>query len=448
MLRHLLRKELKELLMEKSILIGAIIIPLIIFPIMGALTGFGVGAAMEKTMGRIPVGLADLDGTNLTMSVLPKLMEEEGIEVVRVNCMGLNDCINAAMREDLKFMIVIPREFTRNFTAGLQSRVETIYSIRSLTLSDLMLSGELSDSMIEVFRSLAEKLHGKEINPKFFEKPVIEDSLIIYFGRVVRAPIEAMGSMFLTVLFGLPMVAVIVASYASTISATSIALEKESKTLEVLLAIPARRLMILLSKLLGTFLIVILSTISFLAGFGIYGLMLAGSMGMTSSLGGLGETSPVQFSLPAIQPSPIFLPILVASIFIAMVMMTCIGLLVGILGGDVRGAQQLVGAITFPLLMPPFLILLFTSIESLPLGIRLALLADPFTHLFLAIRSGVAGDLASALMSIGVMLSFTILLLVLSSWFFMGERLITVRVSLRRRGSSKTRSPLDEAVSY
>ncbi len=438
MLRHLLRKEVKELLMEKSILIGAIIIPLIIFPIMGALTGLGVGAAMEKTMGRIPVGCADLDGTNLTMNVLPKLMEKEGIEAVRVNCLDLSGCIKAAAISDLKFMIIIPKGFTRNFTAGLQSRIETVYSIRSLTLSDLMLSGKLSDLMIEVFRSLAEKLHGKEVNLKFFEKPVIEDSLILYFGRMVRAPIEAIGSMFLTVLFGLPMVAVIVASYASTISATSIALEKESKTLEVLLTIPTRRLTILLSKLLGTFFIVILSTVSFLVGFGIYSLMLAGSMGMSSSLGGLGETSSVQFSLSAIQPSSIFLPILVASIFIAMVMMTCIGLLVGILGGDVRSAQQLVGAITFPLLMPPFFILLFTSIESLPLGIHLALLADPFTHLFLAIRSGFTGDLASALMSIGVMLGFTILLLALSSWFFMGERLITMRISLRRRGSSET----------
>jgi len=438
MLRHLLRKEVKELLMEKSILIGAIIIPLIIFPIMGALTGLGVGAAMEKTMGRIPVGCADLDGTNLTMNVLPKLMEKEGIEAVRVNCLDLSGCIKAAAISDLKFMIIIPKGFTRNFTAGLQSRIETVYSIRSLTLSDLMLSGKLSDLMIEVFRSLAEKLHGKEVNLKFFEKPVIEDSLILYFGRMVRAPIEAIGSMFLTVLFGLPMVAVIVASYASTISATSIALEKESKTLEVLLTIPTRRLTILLSKLLGTFFIVILSTVSFLVGFGIYSLMLAGSMGMSSSLGGFGETSSVQFSLSAIQPSPIFLPILVASIFIAMVMMTCIGLLVGILGGDVRSAQQLVGAITFPLLMPPFFILLFTSIESLPLGIHLALLADPFTHLFLAIRSGFTGDLASALMSIGVMLGFTILLLALSSWFFMGERLITMRISLRRRGSSET----------
>lgn len=437
MLRHLLRKEVKELLMEKSILIGAIIIPLIIFPIMGALTGLGVGAAMEKTMGRVLVGYADLDRTNLTVSVLPKLMGEEGIEAIKIDCLDSSGCVNEAMMRDLKFMIIIPKGFTQNFTAGLRSRIETVYSIRSLTLSDLMLSGKLSDSMIEIFRSLAEKLHEKEVNPKFFEEPIIEDSLIIYFGRMVRAPLESIGSMFLTVLFGLPMVAVIVASYASTISATSIALEKESKTLEVLLTIPTRRLTILLSKLLGTFFIVVLSAVSFMVGFGIYSLMLAGSIGMTSSLIGFRETPSVQFSLSAIQPSQTFLPILVASIFIAMVMMTCIGLLVGILGGDVRSAQQLVGAITFPLLMPPFFILLFTSIEGLPLGIRLALLADPFTHLFLAIRSGFTGDLAAALMSIGVMLGFTILLLVLSSWFFMGERLITMRISLRKGRSSE-----------
>jgi ABC-2 type transport system permease protein len=116
-----------------------------------------------------------------------------------------------------------------------------------------------------------------------------------------------------------------------------------------------------------------------------------------------------------------------------MVMMTCIGLLVGVLGSDVRSAQQLVGAITFPLLMPPFFILVFAPLESLPIGVRIGLLLDPFTHLFLAIQSGFAGNFTSAITSIMVMLGFAALLLLLSSWLFMGERLITARITLRRR---------------
>ena len=117
---------------------------------------------------------------------------------------------------------------------------------------------------------MVERIHGGEVSPEFFERPVLEKPRIIYLGRVIETPVEAMASAFLSVLVGLPMVAIIVASYASSIAATSIALEKESKTLEILLTIPASRMAILVSKLLGTFVIVLLSTISFLAGFGIY----------------------------------------------------------------------------------------------------------------------------------------------------------------------------------
>ncbi len=433
MLTHLLKKEIKELLMERSILIGAIIVPLIIFPLMGALTGLGMGAAISKAGAEMAIGLADLDKTNLTQNLLPRMFSEEGLKVTRIECSSDADCLRAINEKGVKFALIIPRGFSRNFTLGLRSEVRTIYSIKSITVSDLTLSERISDAILSAFRALAERVHGKSINPEFFEEPISEKPLVICLNRVVEAPVQAIGSMFLSVLIGLPMVAVIVASHASSVAATSIALEKESKTLEILLTIPARRITILLSKLLGTFVIVLLSTISFLVGFGIYGLMLAGSVVASVPRGADLETSPT-FSMNffSIQGSPLFPPILFSAVFIAMIMMTCIGLLVGILGGDVRSAQQLVGAITFPLLIPPFFVLLFAPIESLPLGVKAALLLDPFTHLFLAIQKGFVGDIAAAGISLGVMIAFTILLLVLSSFLFMGEKLITMRVTVRR----------------
>ncbi|RLG06242.1 MAG: ABC transporter permease, partial [Thaumarchaeota archaeon] len=98
-----------------------------------------------------------------------------------------------------------------------------------------------------------------------------------------------------------------------------------------------------------------------------------------------------------------------------------------------RSAQQLVGAVTFPLLMPPFFILMFTSIDSLPLSVKLLLLADPFTHLFLAIQGGFMGDIATSLFSMAVILGYAVFMLFLSSWLFMGERLITMKIMLRKR---------------
>lgn len=230
---------------------------------------------------------------------------------------------------------------------------------------------------------------------------------------------------------GLPVVAVMMASYSASIAATSIASEKESKTLELLLTIPVSRLTILLSKLLGTFLIVLLSTASFMVGLGIYLIILAGAAAPIQIRSDLPLTQ-IGF-MDLLRSSPTFMPILIFTIFITMVMTTRIGLLVGILSADVRGAQQLVGAVTFPLLMPPFFILMFTSIENLPVPIQLILLIDPFMHLFLALRGDFAGDLATSLLPMAAILGYTALMLVLSSRLFMGERLVTMKVALRKR---------------
>ncbi len=86
-----------------------------------------------------------------------------------------------------------------------------------------------------------------------------------------------------------------------------------------------------------------------------------------------------------------------------------------------------------PLTIFPFFILIFSSIESLPAGVRLALLLDPYTHFFLAIMKGFIGDLPSAAISLAVMVGATIIMLVIGSWLFMGERLITMRIGFRRK---------------
>lgn len=433
MLLALLKKEVKELLMEKSILIGIVIVPLIIFPVMGGLTGVGMGFAMQRTGQEIAIGIADFDQTNLTTSLLPQLMRDEGIYLIKLNCQSKDECIRVAERSEIRFFLIIPRGFSGNFTRGIPGLIETVYTFEHFSVSDLAMGERTSSMLTNVFRKLAERIHGGLIILEFFEKPIVQKSAIIYLGREIAAPLEFIGSAFITLIIGLPTVAVIISSSAASVAATSIALEKESKTLELLLTIPVNRLTILLSKLFGTFLIVLLSTISFMAGLGIYVLMLAGAAIPTQAGS---QISLTQASFGGfLQPSPLFIPILISTIFLTMVMTTCIGLLIGILGGDVRSAQQLVSAITFPLLMPPLFISMFTSIENLPLSVKLMLLADPFTHLFLAIQGGFTGDLATALSSMAVIFGYTVFMLILSSWLFMGERLITMKVMLRKRPS-------------
>lgn len=72
MLKPLLRKELKELLMEKSILVGMIIVPLIMFPLIGGLTSLGIKSAVTHVAGVQEIGLVDLDNTDLSGRLLDR----------------------------------------------------------------------------------------------------------------------------------------------------------------------------------------------------------------------------------------------------------------------------------------------------------------------------------------------------------------------------------------
>ena len=430
MLRPLLRKELKELFMERTILIGVIIIPLIIFPLMGGLTSLGMRAAVQQTLAEEEIGLINLDEEGLADD-LTALLREKGLHTIELRCLELEECVKHAQERGVKAILIIPRGFAENLTQGVRGMVKTMYFIDSLSFSELALCDRISSSLKAAFRSLAEMVHGGEIDLEFFKEPMSERSKIVYAGRIIEAPIKALAALAPMAIFGIPLAVVMVSGYASSIAATSIALEKESKTLELLLTLPARRMTILLSKLLGTLLIVLLGTISFMIGFGIYGLMIAGAM-IPPGEGFELEYSRVQLQ-SLIQPSPILIPVIVSATFLAMILTACIGILVGVLCGDVRSAQQLVGAVIFPLLMPPFLILMFASFNSLPLGVRAALLLDPYTHLFLSIQGGSVGDLSLALSSIGAMAIYMIALLAVSSWLFMGEKLVTARIRLRRK---------------
>ncbi|RLG05845.1 MAG: hypothetical protein DRN65_06365, partial [Thaumarchaeota archaeon] len=258
MLKPLLRKEVKELLMERSILIGIIIVPLIMFPLIGGLTSFGMRSAITYVAGVQEIGFIDQDNTDLSEKLLPTILRDNGLKPIPLDCHERSECTRIAEDMNLKLVVIIPSGFSENFTSGLRSKVETIYILRSLSFSEITACEKLSSTLMESLKSLAEKLHGGKLNLEFLKHPADERSTIIYLGRSLKAPIEALASMLPTVIFGLPLVAMMPASYASSISATSIALEKESKTLELLLSLPVRRFTILLSKLLGTLIIVVL----------------------------------------------------------------------------------------------------------------------------------------------------------------------------------------------
>ncbi|MEM2985838.1 MAG: ABC transporter permease subunit, partial [Candidatus Caldarchaeum sp.] len=204
---------------------------------------------------------------------------------------------------------------------------------------------------------------------------------------------------------------------SGTIAATSIGLEKEAKTLEMLLTYPIGRSTILASKLLGSTVVALLGTASLMTGLVFYFSRLTAFAGMSITL-----------SL-----SPLNLVLLMVVLFFALVTTLGLGVLAGVLAGDVRGSQQLAGLIQLPLILLPLLLFLSGGIQSLQQPLATIILIIPFTHLMLAIQAILESSYLNILLHVGVMVAWTVAIIGLAAFLFRGERLLTMRVKLVRR---------------
>lgn len=356
-------------------------------------------------------------------SRLKNILQESGLTLIIPNTTMANEVQELFLtHNDVYAIVVVPEDFTdkildrRNATIELYTYLDRLTPSKIQRLSIIMNTISLASSIF------GENLAAEEgINIEYFKSPFTVSQFTYYQGRIVRGEPDV-GQQYFATNLAIPLVIVMVAVTAGSVAATSIGLEKEAKTLEMLLTLPVSRLKILFAKLIGTTIIALLGTASLMIGFGYYTSILTKiSEGQAS----LTLNRPIEFA---------GLSLILLGIVIVLAILTTMGLgiLAGVLAGDVRGGQQLAGLFQFPLIFLPFIFLLFTDLQDLPVTISSALLLNPMTHLFLAIRAIVESDYLLVAAHISVMLLFMIALLGLAAWLFSGERLITTKIRVRK----------------
>ncbi|MEM3643533.1 MAG: ABC transporter permease, partial [Nitrososphaerota archaeon] len=363
-LRALIHKELKELLMEKTILVGVILMPLLLFPTIGGILSFTmIETTRTGDIETITLAVNDLDKGTYSKLLVDKIKENK-VEIISAeDPRSLDELFDKGVVAYLE----IPKDFTEKISEGEKSKVYVYYNVKTVKISSLVsvskISGILSNAYQSISRKLAEE---RGVDLDFLSNPIQEESNTFYRGDILNYSPTIMVNTILSTVYGLPLVALIVVALTATISATSIGLEKEAKTLEILLTLPISRLKILFAKMLASTIIALIGMFSFVAGFGIY-LMLA-----FSRIGNLGELSSQGENFGVYAPTVSILSlsssgavILMLTIFVAMLLTMSIGILVGVLAEDVRGSQQLVGAATFLPMFPAFFLTAFINIDEL-----------------------------------------------------------------------------------
>ncbi len=418
----ILIKELKELMRDPKILIGMIVLPLIMFPVLGLVMGFAVQTAQTEAQ-RATLLVIDNDNGNWSQAFVGYL--NNTMNVKAVNNVAPQSVVDQGLlaKYNSSTFLVIPAGFSDNLTrhnAGEWNVTGVINTYGVFNGGGGIFSGISSTTVTAV-------LNG-------FNRAVAPDVVSVSESSVIKGTItngvsvSVLSSLLLTQSIALPITIMVMLTYAMQIAATSVAMEKEEKTLETLLTTPVDRFAILMGKVSSTIIVAGVAAITVLIG---YNYMLGSlTVGIASNSGGS-----VDLVALGLVPSIGGYVLLGISLFFTLLSALALAVVMSAFSENVRGAQALVGYI-YPLIFLPAMALIYLDVNSLPLSIKAIFYAIPYSHPILAAKAVVTGDYGTVVFGIVYVAIFTIAIMYIASRLFATEKILTAKL---RYGKSKAK---------
>jgi len=426
-------KELRELLRDRKTLFGIIVVPLLLYPLMGA--GINVSrSSVEQAVARATIAVMDLDGSPESQSLTLFLTMK--VRVKPLQRQSVVEALPSLSEGNYSALILIPQGYGQNLSQGLQACLTVYALLRDLsavetsrtTTANVLLAAYENALVVERVQGLLANSPLQGLNATSILNPVHVSYSSVLRGKAVDVdPSQLLNIVISQSTF--PLIIMVMLILAMQVAATSIALEKEEKTLETLLTLPIGRLTILTGKLAGSVALAGISAIAYLVGFSYY----IGSVTGLSSLSGISQADLQALGL---LPSPAMYILMGFTIFITVISALALAVSLAVFADNVRSAQSLVGILFIPIMMPA-LILMFADIGILPSYLQWILYAFPYTHTLLAVKAIFIGDLPVILRSIAYIAVFTIIVLYVAAKIFTTEKVITGRLFARRSRSGK-----------
>jgi len=406
-------KELKELLRDPKILIGMIVLPLVMLPIMG----FVMRGSIESTEERLQslqVGLVDFDHSVIAKNLTDFLNSFSTMTIINISASNVDEAVEILQTEtNATDLIVVPSGFTENVSRGDPKNYPATIEVYSAFTGSGGIAETASSSVVSGYLEAFKR----QLAPNPFQTA----SKSIIKGKPTDVPPGVLFSIMYSQVFALPVTISILLVFSMQIAATSVASEKEEKTLETLLSLPISRFTILFGKLAGSTIVAAVGAIAIIIGFNYYmgSFMVMGDMGVSVDLAAIG-----------LAPTPLGYLILGASVFMSLLSALALAIIISAFAEDVRGAQSVVGYLNVVIMLPMFIIM-FVDFNSLPLAARIVLLAIPYTHPMLAAQATLTGNYLTAVFGVIYVAIFTVALLYIAAKLFATEKILTAKLKLR-----------------
>jgi ABC-2 type transport system permease protein len=417
-------KEVKELVRDPKILVGVILMPVIIFPIMGSAIQISQESVLKAVKGASFAVYTNDEGF-VTDALLNYLYRNNTVVPIEAN--NIEDALTIFTSTDSSALVYIQKGYNENATLGIQGRLKVYANLRRLNMAETQ-STDVVSSLINIYNFYfsLEKIDNliQEADAvgtaTGYRSPISIKYASILKGSVLEIPPTAIFNLVMSQSIMLPIMVMMMVMFAIQMAATSIALEKEQKTLEILMTLPVSRMTILGGKLSGSIVIAIAGSLSYLIGFGYY---------MNSAFSFVPEAQSMTLNDVNIGITPFGFVLVGIVIFVTLVSALAMALSLAVFADNVRSAQSFTGVLITPIMIPA-IVLMFSDIEMLPQTVQYIMLIIPYTHSIIATKAAFLGDYFVVLRSIFFISIWTIAVLYIAAKIFSTERIITARFSL------------------
>jgi ABC-2 type transport system permease protein len=417
----ILVKELKELMRDPKILIGMIVLPLIIFPAMGLVLGYAMESAQEQAQ-RATLLVVNNDGGNWSQAFIDYLNKTVNAAVIDDTTPQQVVSQNLLTKYNSTQFVEIPAGFSKNMTQHTNgdSAITATVNVYGVFQGGGIFSNIGSTGLSAVVN--------------IFNRAIAPDVVYTTQSTIIKGEIQqgvdpaTLSGLLISQSLALPLTVMIMLTYSMQIAATSVAMEKEEKTLETLLTVPVDRFAILMGKLSSTIIVAGVAAVAVLFG---YNYML-GSITL-----GIPTTGSVDLVALGLVPSPLGYALLGISLFVTLLSALALAVIMSAFSEDVRGAQALVGYL-YPLIFIPSLALIYLDINTIPLALKAVLFAIPYSQPIIASKAVVLGDYTTVVLGIIYVAAFTLVIMYIASRLFATEKILTAKLRFRRRGTKKT----------
>lgn len=407
MLRPLIEKEVKDLIRDPRIWVP-VIVGFLMFPLLGYVeSAFLFSQIASGITKHLAVEVRYTDDS-LVPAAFPSILDR----IFTAN--GISITPRGSFPERADALLIINSTSVRSLAGGERISAYVVYK---LSLGSFTMGSEIPQRILNALINASRIYIASANNVTNIADLIINPSTASFIPYAVErnaiiAGIGASsaGSLMLTSIF-IPFIMAFIVLTILQYSATSMAIENEEKTLEILFSMPIPRWNIIIAKLSASAIIGGFSLLGFLVGFAIYESILIA--GLSRSLSAINTTVETQISGSSIYippqiheilrgylgsyrslgitdltvPSPTSIAILAIYIVGAAILVGVLGVIIGGLSSDVRMAQTISGQVAIIIMIPAFAMMFINPID-IP---RWPLLTNPLTGVALYSKIAFSG---------------------------------------------------------